>query len=95
MEQNLQQLKSVVFPILKQAGITQSSFFGSVARGQSRDDSDVDIVIEFEDQKTLFDLVELQQALEKAVGRKVDLITRRSLHPPLADIIRKEEIQIF
>ena len=95
MNQGLKQLQETAVPILKKAGITRSSFFGSVVRGDEREDSDIDILIEFSGEKTLLDLVELQQALEKALGRKVDLVTRRSVHAPLKDLIEKEEVPIL
>ncbi len=95
MSQELKRLQEAALPILKKAGVTHSSFFGSVARGEEHADSDVDILIEFNGKKTLFDLVELQQALQEAMGRKVDLVTRRSVHAPLKDIIQKEEIPIL
>ncbi|MEK7507496.1 MAG: nucleotidyltransferase family protein [Patescibacteria group bacterium] len=95
MSQELKRLQEVVVPILKNAGVNRSSFFGSVARGEERKNSDVDILIEFQGKKTLFDLVELKQALEKALERKVDLVTRRSIHPPLKEIIEKDEVSIF
>lgn len=95
MGEELKRFQKAALPILKKAGITRSSFFGSVARGEQNAKSDVDILIEFRDKKTLLDLVELQQSLEKALGRSVDLVTRRSIHPPLKAIIEKEEVQIL
>ena len=95
MNRELKKLQEIAVPILKKAGVTRSSVFGSVARGDERNDSDVDILIEFRGKKTLFDLVELQQSLESALGREVDLITRRSIHPPLKEIIEKEEVSIL
>ena len=95
MVQELEKLKKIALPILKKASITHSSIFGSVARGEHRSDSDIDILIEFQGKKTLFDLVELKQELEKALGRKVDLVTRRSIHKPLRELIKKEEVAIL
>ena len=95
MRQELKLLQEAALPVLKNAGITRSSFFGSVARGEAHYNSDVDILIEFQGKKTLFDLVELQQALEKALKRKVDLVTRRSLYSPLKEIIQRDEVPIL
>ncbi len=95
MRQELKRLQEAALPVLKKAGVTRSSFFGSVARGEEHESSDVDILIEFPGKKTLFDLVELQQALEKSLGRKVDLVTRRSVHSPLKEIIQREEVPIL
>lgn len=91
----LQNLKDLALPVLKKAKITHSAFFGSVARGDGGVSSDVDIVIEFEVKKTLFELIDLQRELEKAFQRKVDLITRRSIYPKLRDIIKKDEVSIM
>lgn len=94
MNEKLEQIKKTVVPILKKSDIVRSAFFGSVVRGDFNDESDIDILIEFQDKKTLFDLVGLQQELEQALNRKVDLVTYRSLYPKLREIIEKEEIVI-
>lgn len=95
MSHKLEQFKEIALPILKKAGITHSSIFGSVARGEHGSESDIDLIIEFQGKKTLLDLAGLQQELEEALGRKVDLVTRRSIHEPLKKLIEKEEIAIL
>jgi hypothetical protein len=55
--------------------------FGSVARDEAREDSDVDILVEFSQPIGLFQFIDLQQKLEALLGSKVDLGTRRSLKP--------------
>ncbi len=59
------------------------ALYGSVLREDFRDDSDIDVLVEFEPDTriSLFDLSGLQRELEDAFGRKVDLVERRSLHP--------------
>ena len=57
--------------------------FGSRAAGTPRPDSDLDLLIELEPGRDLFDLVELKQALEERTGRPVDVVTDRSLSPYL------------
>ena len=61
--------------------ITELSLFGSVLRDDFRSDSDVDVLVTFDPAArwTLFDLVHAQDELEAIVGRKVDLVERRSV----------------
>jgi hypothetical protein len=63
--------------------------------GEARLDSDVDILVELPRGKSLFDLIDLQDKLEAKLGKKVDVITYRSVHHLLRDIIFKEQIQIL
>ena len=51
MNQEIEQLKKQAAPILKKSGVTHSTIFGSVARGEEGHDSDVDMVIEFDGKK--------------------------------------------
>jgi uncharacterized protein len=80
-------IKEKSIPELKKAGVLRSALFGSFARGEAGLDSDVDILIEFPEDKTLYDLIELEQNLGSALGRKVDVVTYRSLHHLLRDQI--------
>lgn len=88
-------IKKQITPILKEAGVLKSSVFGSVARGEAKPDSDVDILVELPEGKSLFDLIDLQNKLEAKLGKKVDVITYRSVHHLLRDIIFSEQIQIL
>lgn len=53
--------------------------FGSVVRGDNRDNSDVDLLVEFEEGKTLFDLIGLKLDLQNLLGATVDVVTPNSL----------------
>ena len=53
--------------------------FGSVVRGDNRDDSDIDMLVEFEEGKTLFDLIGLKLDLQNLLGATVDVVTPNSL----------------
>ena len=92
---NLDQIKNKAVPILKEAGVTHSALFGSYVRGEEREDSDVDMLVEFPKGKSLLDLVDLEMKLEKVLGKKVDLLTFKSVSPYLKDYIQKEQIQIL
>lgn len=64
--------------------------FGSVARGEDRSDSDVDLLVEMADDRSLLDLVGLEQDLEELLGRHVDVLTDAAIHPALRSRIIAE-----
>jgi len=76
--------------------ITELALFGSVLRDDFRPDSDVDVLVTFapDAQWSLFDLVEIQEALSEMLGRKVDLIEKRGLRNPFRryEILRTKEV---
>lgn len=95
MKADINQIKQKALPVLKEAGVTRSSLFGSVVRGEAGEDSDIDILVELPMNKSLLDLVRLQKKLAAALGQKVDLVTYNSIHPLLKDYIYKDEMQIL
>ena len=74
--------------------VASLSIFGSVARGEARPDSDVDVLVEFAHPVGLFEFIGLQQYLESLLGRKVDLGTPRSLKPRIKDRVLQEAIRV-
>lgn len=68
--------------------------FGSVARGTEREDSDLDVLIDLDPDRSLFDLVDLHFALEDIVGGKVEVVTERGLSPYLRDRILNEAVPL-
>jgi predicted nucleotidyltransferase len=77
-----------------QYGIDTLYLFGSVARDGAREDSDVDLLVEFKYPIGLFEFIELQQRLETLLGCKVDLGTKRSLNIHLVDQVLQEAIRV-
>jgi predicted nucleotidyltransferase len=69
--------------------------FGSVARDEAREDSDVDLLVEFSHPIGLFQLIALKEDLEALLGRRVDIGTRRSLKPEVKGRVLQEAIRIF
>lgn len=82
-------------PILKQAGVTRSSIFGSYVRGEATKDSDIDFLVEVPRDTDLFDLADLKIKLEKALGKETDLVTYKSVDPLLKDRILAEQVRIL
>lgn len=64
--------------------------FGSYARGDAREDSDIDLLVEVPEGTTIFDLVGMEQDLSEATGHKIDLLTKGSISPYLIDRIKKD-----
>lgn len=95
MKTTLNRIKNKALPILKEAGVTRSSIFGSYVRGDNKKDSDIDILVDFPRGKGLFEFVGLQFKLEDALEKKVDLVEYESLHPLLKERILTEQVQIL
>ena len=91
----VQDISSKIIPVLKSQGVLKAALFGSVVRGEAKKKSDVDILVDFSERKSLLDLVRLQFVLEDKLGKKVDLLTYDSIHPLLKDIILKEQQIIY
>jgi predicted nucleotidyltransferase len=88
---SLDQIKSKILPVLKEAGVTHSALFGSYVRGEATEESDIDLLVEVLEDTGLFAYIALQRKLEEALSKKVDLVTYKSLHPLLRDKILKEQ----
>lgn len=78
----------------EQFGVKSLSVFGSVARDEATDASDVDLLVEFDRPTGYFGLIVLQEHLEGLLGCKVDLGTSRSLKPRLRDRVLRECIHV-
>ena len=94
-EEILEKLRELK-PLLEQEyGVVKLGLFGSVARGDNTEDSDVDILIEVKRPKfTLFDFVGLKQFLEEKLNCKVDLVMERAIKPRLRKSILSEVIYV-
>jgi predicted nucleotidyltransferase len=76
--------------ICKQNDVNFVGLFGSMARGNATEQSDIDLIVEFSKPKSLLALVRLQRELTSAMGRKVDVLTRASINPRLRNDIMQD-----
>jgi uncharacterized protein with HEPN domain len=83
--------KEEIAEFCKKWGVSEFSFFGSVLTDDFRPDSDIDVLVTFEDdaKHTLFDLVQMGDELKQIFGREVDLLTRRGVEQSRNYIRRK------
>ena len=81
---------------LRQLGVEHLYLFGSTARGDAREDSDVDLFFDHpEGSLGLFQLMDVKDTAARILGRKTDIMTRRSLHPVLRQRIEASALQVF
>ena len=80
--------------ISRQHGARSVRLFGSYARGQASEMSDLDLLVDMEGGRSLLDLIDLQHALEGELGMAVDIITPKSLSPYLRESIEKDAVAL-
>ncbi len=81
--------------ICRQNDISSLELFGSYARGQQTQDSDLDLLVTFSKGKSLIDHIRTEKAFESLLGKKVDLVTERSLSPYIAPMIKKDVKRLY
>ncbi|MGI0494047.1 nucleotidyltransferase family protein [Alkalinema pantanalense CENA528] len=74
--------------------ITQVGVFGSYARGEQTDRSDVDVLVDYEQAPTLFGVVELRDYLSELIGLRVDVVTKNGLKARIRDRVLSEVIYL-
>lgn len=77
----------IIIDTMKPFNPTKIGIFGSFARGEATEKSDIDILYSFENIIGLFKLIELQQDLEKKLKKKVDLVSEKYVNPKLKPYI--------
>lgn len=90
-------LRSAIEGSPYRASIRSVALFGSQIRGTATDDSDVDVLIDFDPQATigLFEFIEIQEQFSEALGRKVDLLTPQSLSKYFRDDALKQAERVY
>lgn len=68
--------------------------FGSLARGQGTENSDIDLLVDLDDDRSLLDRIALKHELEDFLGRPVDVINRKSIDPLIREQILRERVDL-
>lgn len=84
------EIKMKITSILLRNGVTKIGIFGSYAREEEIPESDIDILVEFSEVKSLLELIGIENELSEALQIKVDLLTEKAISPYLIEGIRRE-----
>ncbi len=90
----LKAYREEILALARKHGAANVRVFGSVARGDSNEASDLDLLVDMEKGLTLFDFIAFWQDVEKALGTKVDVATENSLGPLIRDEVLKEAVPV-
>jgi predicted nucleotidyltransferase len=83
-----------VLQIVDRHGAGRVRVFGSVVRGDAGPDSDVDILIDLEQGRSLLDIVAIKQDLEDLLGCRVDVVTEAAISPYIRDRVLEEAVSL-
>ncbi len=92
LSRTLKDKRPQILQIAADHGARNVRVFGSLARGEARPDSDVDILITLEAGRSLLDVIGLKQDLEDLLGCKVDVVTEAAVSPYLRERVLKEAV---
>jgi hypothetical protein len=87
-------LREIAPDLAERYGVKHLGVFGSYARGEADDRSDLDILVEFERAPTLWEFIRLERELGDKLGLRVDLVMKKSLKPGIGGAILKEVVAV-
>ncbi len=90
----LRTLKAIKPELAQRYYVKQIGLFGSFARGEQSETSDVDILVEFSKPISFFKFLELEERLESELNHKVDLVSRKALKPRIGQHILNEVVML-
>ena len=90
----LESKRDDILRIAARHGASNVRIFGSVARGDAAPDSDVDVLVDLEQGRSLFDLGALLENLRQLLGCSVDLVTEKGLRRRIRDQVLKEAVAL-
>jgi predicted nucleotidyltransferase len=91
----LDEIRQNILPFIDEYGIKRVGVFGSLARGEATESSDIDLVFDFQKEFGLIALSGLKIALEEKLDKKVDIVEFSSLDPSISESIKDEVVMIY
>ncbi len=94
LRDRLPELRDPITRAARESGARDVRVFGSVARGEERPDSDVDVLVALDRGRTLLDLARLELRLEALLGRPVDVVTEAGLREPVRTAALRDAVPV-
>lgn len=88
-------MKQKIIFILRKHDVIHAAIFGSFARNEANKQSDIDILVDLPDTKSLFDLVSIKLDLQDELGIDVDVLTYASINPKIKENVINGSIKIL
>ncbi len=92
---DIQTIRQKTLPLFQRYNVKRAALFGSVARGEGKPGSDIDILVEMPKTSRLFDFLALQSDLEETLSRPVDLVEYEAIKERLKPYILHDQTPIF
>jgi len=89
------EMEQQLITLLRQYGATKVGIFGSYARNEATPDSDLDLLVDFSERKSLLTLARIRRELSENLGLEVDLLTEAAISPYLIDKIKSQQRIIY
>jgi predicted nucleotidyltransferase len=93
-EEAIATLRRYLPAIRRDFGVRRIALFGSTVRDEAREDSDLDILVDFETGPTFLSFMGLRAFLEDELGRKIDLVTPDALKPRMRPVVEREAVDV-
>ena len=93
--EDIRKLRPQIMALAGQCRAHKVSVFGSIVRGEMREDSDIDFLVDFDEERyTLLDIARMLNGLEELLGCKVDVVPRSALREELKPYVLKEALSL-
>ncbi|NOQ42379.1 MAG: nucleotidyltransferase [Desulfuromusa sp.] len=94
MDKFIEEHRETIKRLAANRGAVRVRLFGSLARGEGKPQSDIDLLVDLEEGRSAFALGGILMDLQEALGRRVDVVTPAALHPKIRDKVLEQAVEL-